>query len=63
MAGFDREKARHDLKVPDDFAVEAMVAIGKPGDPDDLPNELREREVPTGRKKVAEIAREGPFAF
>jgi nitroreductase len=63
MAGFDREKARHDLKVPDDFAVEAMVAIGKPGDPDDLPDELREREVPTGRKKVAEIAREGPFAF
>jgi hypothetical protein len=39
-----------------------MGAIGTPGDPDDLPDELREREVPTGRKQVAEIAREGPFA-
>lgn len=63
MAGFDREKTRAQLKVPDDFAVEAMIAIGKPGDPASLPPELREREIPTGRKPVAEIAREGEFRF
>jgi nitroreductase len=63
MAGFDREKARNDLKVPDDFQVEAMVAIGRPGDPDQLPAELREREKPSDRKKIKEIAREGTFSF
>ncbi len=63
MAGFDREKARTALNVPDDYAVEAMIAIGQPGDTDQLPAELREREVPTGRKKVAEFARAGTFAF
>jgi len=63
MAGFDRDKARRDLRVPDDYAVEAMIAIGRPGDPDDLPAEIREREVPSGRKKINEFAREGVFAF
>ncbi len=63
MAGFDRDKARTQLKVPDDYSVEAMIAIGKPGDPALLPPELRDREVPTGRKPVAEIAREGTFSF
>jgi nitroreductase len=63
MAGFDREKARRDLNVPEDFAVEAMVAVGQPGEPDDLPEQLREREVPSGRKKIDEFAREGVFSF
>lgn len=62
MAGFDRDKARRVLGVPADYDVEAMIAIGKPGNPEDLPPELREREVPTGRKPVAEIAWEGKFA-
>jgi nitroreductase len=63
MAGFDRGKARTDLHVPDDYDVEAMIAIGRPGDPDDLPPELREREKVSGRKPVAQFVREGPFAF
>jgi len=63
MAGYDRDRARRDLRVPDDYAVEAMIAIGHPGDPADLPPALAEREVPTGRKPVAEIAAEGLFAF
>jgi hypothetical protein len=40
-----------------------MVAVGHPGDPDELPPALREREAPSDRKPIAEIAREGPFAF
>jgi len=63
MAGFDRDKARNVLKVPDDFEVEAMIAIGKPGNPADLPRELREREQPTLRKPISQIACEGTFAF
>jgi nitroreductase len=63
MAGFDRDKARAALRVPDDYDVEAMIALGRPGDPDELPPPLREREQPSGRKPVREIAAEGPFAF
>lgn len=61
MAGFDRDRARVELGVPDDYAVEAMVAIGRPGDPDVLGAGLREREVPTGRRPVSETAFEGRF--
>ena len=63
MAGFDRGRARSELKVPDDYDVEAMIAIGHPGNPDDLPPELKEREVPSNRKPIAEIVREGRFEF
>jgi nitroreductase len=62
MAGFDRGRARATLGVPEDYDVEAMVAVGRPGDPDELPPELRAREVPSGRRPIAEIAGEGPFA-
>lgn len=63
MAGFDAEKARTALNVPDDYKVEAMVAVGRPGDPAELPAPLREREVPSGRKAIGEFAREGLFSF
>ena len=63
MAGFDRGKARVTLEVPDDYEVEAMVAVGHPGDPAELPPELQAREMPSERKAVSEIIREGPFAF
>ncbi len=61
MQGFDYDRARQVLNVPDDHQVEAMIAIGRPGKKEDLPERLREREVPSGRKEVAEIAFEGQF--
>lgn len=61
MAGFDFNKARVSLGVPDDYAVSAMLTVGRPGNPDDLPPELREREVPSPRKPVGEIICEGKF--
>ena len=63
MAGFDFDKARADLKVPDEFAVAAMFALGRPGDPADLPEQLREAETPSNRRPVRESIREGVFAF
>lgn len=63
MQGFDFEKARTALNIPDDYAVSAMFAAGKPGDVNDLPPELREREKPSPRKPVSEIICEGRFSF
>lgn len=61
MAGFDYEKARDVLEVPGEFSVEAMIAVGRPAPADALPESLREREVPSGRKPVAEFAFPGVF--
>jgi nitroreductase len=63
MAGFDFQKARTVLAVPDDYAVCAMFAAGRPGDPAQLSPELRQREVPSPRKPAREFIREGQFAF
>jgi nitroreductase len=63
MQGFDFEKARASLSVPQDFAVVAMFAVGRPGDPDQLPPDYRKIEVPSDRKHVREIICEGRFAF
>jgi len=58
MQGFDYDKAKSELQIPDEYEVQAMAAIGKPGDPDDLPEALREKDIPSGRKNVSEIALE-----
>jgi len=63
MAGFDSAKARSVLAVPDDYAVEAMVAIGHPGDPAALPESLQKIEAPSQRKPITELVREGTFSF
>lgn len=61
MQGFDYERAKKVLEVPNEYTVEVMVAVGKPGDVASLPEHLREREVPSGRKPLTEIAYAGKF--
>ena len=61
MQGFDYERARKTLSIPDDFRVEAMGAVGRPGRIDDLPEPLRSREVPNARRPLKELVFEGPF--
>jgi nitroreductase len=63
MQGFDYDRARAELNIPEGFRVEAMVAVGRPGDPASLPERLREREAPSGRKALSEITCEGAFNF
>jgi nitroreductase len=61
MQGFNYDKAKEVLGLPDDHQVEAMAAVGRPGNKEDLPPNLQEREFPSQRKKVEEIAFEGGF--
>ncbi|RMF54446.1 nitroreductase [Candidatus Woesearchaeota archaeon] len=61
MAGFDYERARKALKIPEDYKVEMMIAIGRPGKKEDLPENLQEKEIPSGRKKLKEIVMKGEF--
>jgi nitroreductase len=61
MGGFDYGKARTELGVPEDYVVEAMIAIGKPGKVEDLPESFREREVPSDRKPLKDLIFHGKF--
>ena len=62
MGGFDYDRARSELGVPDDFTVDAMIAVGHPGKIEDLPERDRPREAPSGRRPVRELVFEGKFA-
>jgi nitroreductase len=59
MAGYNVEPLRKELNIKDEYNVELMIAIGKPGEIEDLPEYLRERETPSQRKNLDEIAFEG----
>ena len=61
MQGFDYEKAKKELEIPEDYSVEAMAAIGKRGRKEDLPKEMQERESPSVRKPLKDIIMEGKF--
>lgn len=61
MMGFDYEIARTSLNIPEEYKVEAMAAVGWPGDPETLPVALRQRENPNDRRSLTQIVREGTF--
>ncbi len=61
MQGFDYDKAKKELNIPDGYTVEAMFAVGKPGKIEDLPEELRGREVMSDRKPFSDFVFEGEF--
>ena len=63
MQGFDYEAIREALEIPLSFSVLAMVAIGKPGNIEVLPPEIREKEVPSTRKPLTDIVANGIFPF
>ena len=63
MQGFDYERARTVLKIPEDYAVEAAAVVGKPGRVADMPEDLQQRETPSIRRAVKDSVREGPFGF
>jgi nitroreductase len=61
MEGFDYDRAKTALNIPDDHTVEAMIAVGKPGSLDVLPVALQNKEELSDRKKIEEFIFEGEF--
>jgi nitroreductase len=61
MAGFDYARARTTLNIPDDFNVEAMAAVGRPGPITVLPEDFQARESPNTRRPITELTFEGPY--
>ncbi len=63
MQGFDYQRARAALNIPQDFQVEGMAAIGKPASAATLPEDLLGKEAPSDRRKLEQTICEGPFCF
>lgn len=61
MEGFDYDKAKKNLSIPDGYTVEAMCAVGNPGKVSDLPKDLQEREKPSERNPIESFIFEGTF--
>jgi len=45
MGGFDLARAREEFDIPDGYEPVAVIAVGYPGNPALLPDDLREREL------------------
>lgn len=62
IEGFDYDRTKSELNIPDDFTVEAMCAIGKPGKKEFLSEDLQKRENPSPRKPITELIFNGKFS-
>lgn len=59
MSGLNFTQLKENLNVSDDYDIIATVALGYPGLVNDLPDDLKEIEKPSNRKKINEfISRE-----
>jgi nitroreductase len=57
MAGFDREKARTLLGIPEGYEFGSAIALGYQGEPETLPNEelIKRESAPRQRKPLGEF--------
>ena len=62
MAGFHVDMAREVFEIPANYDPLAMMAIGYPGDPESLPEDLRAKDLaPRQRKPIREFVFGGRF--
>ena len=62
MAGFDPQKASELFEIPSSWEPIAAFVIGYPGDPESLPDSLRQRETaPRERKPLASFVMAGSW--
>jgi nitroreductase len=56
IGGFNPETARETYQIPEDYEPATVVTVGYPGDPQNLPDGLRDRELaPRTRKPLTEF--------
>lgn len=61
IGGFNMSRARKVLRIPYNYEIVTVAALGKQGDRNSLPEDLREKEVPSERKSLSEILHIGSF--
>lgn len=55
MGGFKRSALKEEFNISDDYEIICVVALGKTGDKEKLPEDLKERERPDIRKSIKEL--------
>jgi nitroreductase len=55
MGGFDKKSVYDIFEISEEYSPIAVIAIGKHGKPEDLPEDLSLREKPAGRKDLSEL--------
>jgi hypothetical protein len=63
MGGFSETRVRELYRVPEGWAILTVVALGKRGPKEKLPEELQVREKPSERTSLASLCREAKFDF
>ncbi len=62
MGGFNADKARETFAIPDQYTAMAMLAVGYEGDANNLPDELKTRELAERKRKpLGELFFEGAW--
>lgn len=51
MGGIQRDKLREAFQIPDEVAILSVIALGYLGNPDDLPESLKQRELAESKRK------------
>ena len=59
MWGFHHEAVAEVINMPSNMSARAMIAIGYPGDPADLPEKYRDREFPSSREPLESLMFQG----
>ncbi len=61
MWGFHHKEVRGTIKAPEHMTAHAVVAIGYPGDSETLPENYREKEIPSSRQSICNLMFNGVF--
>lgn len=63
IGGFDKDRARELLGIPEDYHVNIAIAVGRQAERSSLPPDLQLREQPSQRHPLSQLVAEGRFAF
>jgi nitroreductase len=61
VGGYDKDKARIVLDVPDEIELHAVIALGYPGTKEALHESFQDKEQPNGRRPLSESIVDGKF--
>ncbi|WP_240420716.1 nitroreductase family protein [Paenibacillus periandrae] len=61
VGGYDKDKARIVLDVPDEIELHAVIALGYPGTKKALHESFQDKEQPNGRRPLSESIVDGKF--
>jgi hypothetical protein len=55
MGGFNKNKAKEIYNISDDYSIITVIAVGKYGNKEDLPDNIKAMEKPSIRKPIEDL--------